>query len=106
MSIAIAPAYRRGLDSEGMERLLNAVIGKLVYYATHKGVRVRRMAAVRWTTVGGKLCERLGMRATGSAILKHDVFAVDLEMLAPDGNEVRQPGMGRLIKEYERLRRR
>ncbi len=99
MSIAIDPEHRNGLDSEGVERLVNAVVGKLVYYTTQRRVKVHRIAAVGWTAVGKKLCGILGMKAVTKDRFGNDVFHVDLEDHLKSGEAPKHLG----VRQLERL---
>lgn len=86
MSIAIAKAVRRendGLLSRPLDKLLNAFVYKLVRYARDKGIIVRRLLAVGWTTQGQKLCAHLGMDPTGGTD-KHGHPIYELELLSSD----------------------
>lgn len=99
MSIGIDKTVRRendGLFSRPLERLLHAFVGKLVRYVLDDGVRVRRLLAVGWTTHGEKLCQLLGMKATGGAD-KHGHAVYELDLRSTDTAGVKLPGVGRLV---------
>jgi pimeloyl-ACP methyl ester carboxylesterase len=82
MSIAIARAARKendGLFSRPREKLLNAFVHKLVCHARDRGIVVRRLLAVGWTTQGQKLCAHLGMHPTGGKDKHgHPIYELDL----------------------------
>lgn len=106
MSIAIDPKQKstnRGLHSEAVERLVNGVVGKLLYYATHRSVRVSRIAAVGWTAVGRKLCKQLGLVSVRRDKLGNDVFQLLLNEPMKVAAKTRHPGIRRLLHVYARL---
>lgn len=103
MSIAIDPDYHKtshGLDSEAVERLTNGVIGKLVHYAVQRNLRVSRIAAVGWTPIGRKLCERFGMKSAGRDKFSNEIFQVDVRELSTAQRNFVHPGMKRLLSLY------
>lgn len=103
MSIATASDVRRpsqGIFQESLERLVNGLIDKLVYYAIYRNIRVTEIAAVGWTDAGRHLCKLLGMKQ-----IKKDEFGNPIYCLAIDELSTSRPafsGIRRLIEVYQK----
>jgi len=105
MSIATSPKIRNlneGLFSIGIEKLLNAFIDKLIYYAENIGERVQEIVAVPWTNEGLRLCRIFGMKKIGADRFGNPIFYLSLE--EPDRISTKRlfPGMRRLLRVYGR----
>lgn len=106
MSIAVDPDHQKhggGLDSEALEHLINGMIGKLMYYAMNRNLRVKQIAAVGWTAIGRKLCERLGMKKVSDDKYENPVFLINLED-SERSIPLRHPGLRRLLSVYDSMR--
>jgi pimeloyl-ACP methyl ester carboxylesterase len=103
MSIAIDPGLRKasqGLFQEPFERLANAFLGKLLYYAVNHHVRVTEVVSVAWTVQGRKLCEFCGMQPAGVDRDNHPIYRLDLTADAATLGHSLLPGVRKLAEVY------
>jgi pimeloyl-ACP methyl ester carboxylesterase len=106
MSVAIDPSLRRanqGLLQEPLERLVNAFVGKLYYYAVNHRIRVTEIVSVGWTGSGRKLCEAFGMVPRGSDRDGHPIYWLDFNSGPIQSARPIFPSIQRLSETYRRL---
>jgi hypothetical protein len=106
MSVAISPSLRRanqGLLQEPLERLVNAFVGKLYYYAVNHRVRVTEVVAIGWTKPGKKLCEALGMQPVGNDQDGHCIYWLDFNAEPVRSARPLFPSVSRLWEAYRRM---
>ncbi len=105
MSIATAPGIRnssQGLFSMSVEKLLNAFIDKLIYYADKTGTSVREFVAVPWTREGLKLCRVFGMQSVGTDRFSNPIYYLSLEDPGLLKRRRLFSGVRRLLREYSK----
>jgi hypothetical protein len=105
MSIAIDPQTKGanlGLSHEVSDRLLRAFIGKLIWYAIERDIRVTELSAVGWTAKGRKMCELMGMTKTGrNDPSGYPIYSIELS--AQKTPAAASLGIRELLKVYAKL---
>lgn len=106
MSIAIASDARQakhGIYDDALLRLIYGFIDKLLWYALERQIVVSEIVAVVWTPEGEHLCRLIGMKELRKDEYGHPVYWSRL-----DASHSKRlfPGLEKLIRLYERIRRR
>jgi hypothetical protein len=107
MSIATAPAVRRigdGLFDTTMYKLVYAFTRKLEQYVILKNNRIRRIAAVAWTSEGEMLCKVLGLEKAPGVFDEFGNPVYMLELSANLGNKRVFPGLRHVIDAMARIK--
>lgn len=108
ISIATDPAFRNvgeGYHTTQAYKLLSAFAQKLEYFARHRRVRVRQIAAVGWTDDGCRICEHIiGMKRVGKDKYGHPTYRLHLK--ASEMRKKRKPfkPLLRVAELYDELR--
>lgn len=106
MSVTVDPSLRRanqGLLQEPLERLINAFVGKLFYYAVNHNIRVTKVVSVGWTEPGKKLCEALGMVLVGKDKDDHPIYQLDFSVGPIKSARSILPSVLKLSETYKRI---
>jgi pimeloyl-ACP methyl ester carboxylesterase len=108
MSIAIDPSAlqaSQGLFQEALEKLLYGLFDKLIWYALDRRIRVSELIAVGWTEKGCRLCEWFDMKPVNKDSFGNTVYCTSLETKGLSQKKGIFPGLKRLLKTYERMRK-
>jgi pimeloyl-ACP methyl ester carboxylesterase len=106
MSIATAPSVRKtnqGLFSLAVEKLLNGLFDKLIYYAEKTGVKVEELVAIPWTAEGLRLCRIFGMQQVGSDKFSNPIYYLSFKDPGLLKKRRLFSGMRRLLRTYGEL---
>lgn len=95
----------QGLFQEPREKLLYGFVDKLIWYAVDRRICVSELIAVGWTEKGCRLCEWFDMRPVSKDSFGNTVYWTSLETKDLLKKKGLFPGLKRLLKTYERLRR-
>lgn len=108
MSIAIDPSAlqaSQGLFQEALEKLLYGLFDKLIWYAVDRRILVSELIAVGWTEKGCRLCEWFDMKPVSKDSFGNTVYCTSLEAKGLLTKKGIFPGLKRLLKTYEGIRR-
>lgn len=103
MSIAIDPKTRKinqGLFQEAFEKLLNAFINKLIYYAIYQKIKVTDFISIAWTDEGNRLCKLFQMDKVGTDKYGNNVYHIKLEPKVIVHKHKVLPGIKKLCEIY------